>query len=1204
MYLSKLEIFGFKSFAQKTNVIFNEGITSIVGPNGCGKTNIVDAIRWCLGEQRSSALRSDKMENVIFNGTATKKPMGMSEVSLTIQNTKGILPTDYSEVTITRRIFRSGESEYLLNKNICRLKDITNLFMDTGIGANAYSVIELKMVETILSNKADERRVMFEEAAGVNKYKLRRRLALRKLEEVKGDLTRVNDIVTEVEKKVNSLERQAKRADKYNKLSLTLREQELDLAERELALFNREKVESKNKKEENFKVKINLESQLSELEDKIKDVKQNLANAESRLKIKRDEVTAQRDEIYNQQRKISVELEKKRSLEENVERYKQELEELKAQLAESEKIISEGSLSIQDFEKSIITKTSEKLGLEKEVTNSKSRLEEKRNEVKVENQLLVEHVKEITNKENELANLQKQIELRNAAITKANEKIQSYTNNIAKTVGFISELNDEKSKTEEALVEAEAEYSRKQKEKEELEKELSQLKEKELEIKTVINGLIDKISFIQTLIDSLEGVSKGAKALLENSEWTSKEKTLLAYAGNTSEEFRFAIEAALKNNLNNILIDSIEELKKGIKYLKEKNIGKAGFYLTGISEKENKGFLYNLQNIFIKRKSRFLSKEKGFLSWAKDSVKSEPKWEAFFDKILNNIAIVDSLDTAFRLGEKYKGFNFTTLNGDYLQSSGVIEGGSLPKADDSIFGRKQYLEKIKTELPVHEKELEQLQEKIINTEEKINSIDLKVLSDQGRMLVNDLANIEKQIAQFEFEKKRANDEIEKTRQEIKDFAGESNGIDNERIKLEDLVNSMRMRMKQEEKKREFLEAEFNSFEEEFNRKVSELNNLNLELERLGGEKRNTGNSVQRAKESIDNTQKTIARRETDIEYSSKEVTSLNETLKADELFLNDLEEKKEFLLVEEEKIESEYSEIKSKINDIELEQDRLRKERERVLEEIHHSEMKLNELSLKMENLKEHIKESYSLLLEQKVFGDLDTFDFVQRTEEVNGLKQHIKNLGPINLLAYSEYEEEKQRFDFLSNQRNDLLESERDIVKTIEEINITAQTLFMDTFEKIRENFINIFRSLFNPGDEADLKFEEPATGVVDPLEAKIEIIAKPKGKRPTSIDLLSGGEKTLTAIALLFAIYLVKPSPFCILDEIDAPLDDANIDRFTKIIKDFSKDTQFVVVTHNKRTMEAADTLYGVTMQEEGVSKLVAVRFNENFSFVSQQI
>jgi chromosome segregation protein len=306
LYLSKLEILGFKSFSQKTVVNFNQGVTSIVGPNGCGKTNIVDAIRWCLGEQRSSALRSDKMENVIFNGTNDKKPMGMAEVSLTIENTKGILPTEYSEVVITRRIFRSGESEYLLNKNLCRLKDITNLFMDTGIGANAYSVIELKMVETILSNKAEERRVMFEEAAGVNKYKLRRRLALKKLDDVRSDLTRVNDIVAEVEKKVNSLERQAKRADKYNRISTQLRELEIEFSERELALFNKQKEQFKITKDENFNKKLSLESEIAKLEDEITAVKLRLTETEKELKDKREEVTAQTAKVYNCQKLISV----------------------------------------------------------------------------------------------------------------------------------------------------------------------------------------------------------------------------------------------------------------------------------------------------------------------------------------------------------------------------------------------------------------------------------------------------------------------------------------------------------------------------------------------------------------------------------------------------------------------------------------------------------------------------------------------------------------------------------------------------------------------------------------------------------------------------------------------------------------------------------------------------------------------------------
>ena len=455
MYLSKLEILGFKSFAQKTNVQFNEGVTSIVGPNGCGKTNIVDAIRWCLGEQKSGTLRSDKMENVIFNGTSNKKPMGMAEVSLTIENNKGILPTEYSEVTITRRIFRSGESEYLLNKNICRLKDITNLFMDTGIGANAYSVIELKMVETILSNKAEERRTMFEEAAGVNKYKLRRRLALKKLDDVKTDLNRVNDIVTEVEKKVNSLERQAKKAERSNKISSIIRELEIELSERELARFNNQKEEYKNIRESNFKLKIEIESNITEIENEIKSVKEKLNQTETELKLKRSEVTRQTEKIYNSQNFISVNKEREKSLENNIYKYKQELEELKIELANSRELIIENKEIIAGISDKIGEKESAKKSFEEKVIQFKTHLEEKRKALKLHSDMLLEKFKEITTIENEFSNLEVALISKNSSISRLNEKIQSLTGNIAKTVGFIEELEEDKDETGGKIAEAE-----------------------------------------------------------------------------------------------------------------------------------------------------------------------------------------------------------------------------------------------------------------------------------------------------------------------------------------------------------------------------------------------------------------------------------------------------------------------------------------------------------------------------------------------------------------------------------------------------------------------------------------------------------------------------------------------------------------------------------------------------------------------------
>ncbi len=1197
MYLSKLEIFGFKSFAQKTVINFNEGITSIVGPNGCGKTNIVDAIRWCLGEQKSGTLRSDKMENVIFNGTSNKKPMGMAEVSLVIHNTKGILPTEYTDVTITRRIFRSGESEYLLNKNLCRLKDITNLFMDTGIGANAYSVIELKMVETILNDKADERRTMFEEAAGVNKYKLRRRLALRKLDDVKADLTRVNDIVAEVEKKVNYLERQAKRAEKYNKISTKLRELELDLADREFALFHIQRDEHRLRKNEFFESRLNLDSDAGKQEEALNNIKQKLNDIESVLKEKRSAVQLQTEKIHNLQNQLSITDERKKSVTSNSKNCKLELNELGEQLTNTEKLINENQIFLEDISFRISEKESEKSFIHSDLDKLKNELDERRQLLRLQTDLLLEKVKEIANKENELSSLDKLIEGKITLSEKLNHKIQTLTGNIAKTVGYIEKLEEEKSEANLKFQKAESAYNQKQREKEDLERQLNLLKGKELEERSLLNGIKDRIHFIQTLIDNLEGVSKGAKALLENNSWNDGDKSLLAHIGNTSENYRIAVEASLKNNLNTILIESMGDLQKGIEHLKKNDMGKAAFYVVQQNTKKNISLSRWIGNLFISRKFQKLRKEKGVVAWTKDLIQTEDKWKIFFDKYLGKTVVVNSVETALSLSRKYADFNFVTPDGDYLDRYGIVEGGAIPKLDDSVFGRKQSLKNLREDFSSRESELLILKDEIEEREKALSSIDLKVLSEQGRMLQNDITNIEKQIAQFEFEKKKTDDEIEKAREEIKDIALESNRLDKERTNL-----TMILTMHNDEKRKadeEFvkLEVDFKHTEDNHNNALANQNRLNLELERLIGEKKNIESLIERARESIELVNKSQVKRQSDLSNLDNELISLEHLIAQKVPVLKELENSKSVLLNEENEIEVQYKEIRNEITRIETTLTNLRKQKEQLTDEIHALDIKINEIDINISNLKNIILENYSIHLEKKDFENLSEFNFAERTDEVHTLKQQIKNLGPINVLAYSEYEEEKERFEFLKKQRDDLLESERDIVKTIEEINVTAQALFMETFEKIKENFIKIFRNLFNPGDEADLRLGENT----DPLEAKIEIIAKPKGKRPTSIELLSGGEKTLTAIALLFAIYLVKPSPFCILDEIDAPLDDANIDRFTKILDDFSKNTQFIVVTHNKRTMEAASTLYGVTMQEEGISKLVSVRFNEELNFAS---
>lgn len=1196
MYLSKLEIFGFKSFAQKTVVNFNRGVTAVVGPNGCGKTNIVDAIRWCLGEQKSSTLRSDKMENVIFNGTQNKKPMGMAEVSLTLINDKGILPTDYSEVTITRRIFRSGESEYLLNRNLCRLKDITNLFMDTGMGTNAYSVIELKMVETILSNKAEERRNMFEEAAGVNKYKLRRRLSLKKLEEVRRDLTRVNDIVSEVEKKVNSLERQAKRADKYNRITTILRELEVDYSEREYAQWHLRRAGLSASKDENFRTKIQIESDARKLEDELSALRQQIVEIEAVLAEKRREIAVQTEKIYNVQKGMSVAEERIKANNKNLDRYKQELEELHNQMDDNEDLIAESTDKIFTFKNSILENEQSIIECSRIIEQKKQQLEEKSSLLKEQSDSIFGSFKDITTKENNLSNLRKQLETTDAGIEKLNNRILNITNTIAKTVGYLEELDQEKIEAERKLRQWDELYNQKQKDKEDLEKQLGGLKDKELDQKSIINSMRDKIDFLQNLINNLEGVSKGAKLLIESEGWTDKEKTLLADVGNADENYRNALEASLKNVLNNLLVDTFDDLKKAIDYLRKNDLGKASFYVLALNTNGKKSLLDKFQGYTETRKRKKIERESSFIGWADSFIQTEDRWKPFFKKILKNAAVTDELDSALELSRKYPGFNFSTLNGDFVHESGIIDAGSSLKLDDSLFGRKQLLENLKNEFPKYEAGLQRIRKEIAETEEMIDSINLKELSDQNRILINDLANIEKQIAQFEFEKKKASDEIDKSRAEIQELVKTSNRTDNEVIALSEALEHEKEEKRKSDELLASLETQVKNAREEFSGSVSALNQSKVQMERLIGQKKNLENAVERAELARENIRKSIQKREKDIETASEEIVSLTNDIEDKQLDLDELQYEKKKMTSVEEEITVQLRGIKSTSAGVETKLLELRKNRDRISDEIHSADIKINEINLKVDNLREHIKENYSLTLELKEFPDLDTYNFEEKSNEVHSLKQQIKGLGPINLLAYSEYEEEKERFDFLMKQRNDLVESEKDLVKTIDEINNTAQQLFLETFAAIREHFIRIFRNLFNEGDEADLKLEENA----DPLEAKIEIIAKPKGKRPTSIELLSGGEKTLTAIALLFAIYLVKPSPFCILDEVDAPLDDANVDRFTRIIHEFASSTQFITVTHNKRTMEAAETMYGVTMQEEGISKIVSVRFNEDLDAI----
>ncbi|MDX9923885.1 MAG: chromosome segregation protein SMC [Ignavibacteriaceae bacterium] len=1191
MYLSRLEIFGFKSFANKTVINFTKGITGIVGPNGCGKTNIVDAIRWSLGEQKTSTLRSDKMENVIFNGTATKKPMGMSEVSLTLVNDAGLLPTEYSEVTITRRIFRSGESEYLLNKNICRLKDITNLFMDTGMGTNAYSIIELKMIEPIVSGKADDVRKMFEEAAGVNKYKVRRKLSLKKLDDVKLDLTRVNDIVAEVEKNVRSLERQAKRADQHNQIQSILKEKEIDLSEREFTLNTRKKNEIESQISEFSVLRQEIDNHISDSETVLLNLRNDVMKVESQLSQKRLEINKNTDELHNVQKTVSVNEEKLKSLNNTIIRLKNECTDFEKQIERNNELIEENYEFLAEIDSNISKNNIDSDNSQLSLEEKKRNLDSKKLVTKELNDQFVTIERNLRDAQNQLKNSESEFDKIKTTIEKFNQRILTTTNTIAKTVGYIEELNNEKSVTVKKFEETETFYFKKKNEKESLDKELSKLKNQEVEERTAIAALREKINIFQNLITNLEGVSEGSKILIESSNWTPKHKLIFADVGNATDEFRYALEAALKNVLNNLLVDSLEDVKSAINFLKNNELGKASFFLLNKNGGNKPSLIDRLYKFSIGRKAAKIKKEKGFINWASELVNSEIEWQPYFLKVLSQTIIADTLENAIEIHQKYPEFDVASLEGDIVKANGIIEAGSLPKLDDTLFGRKQLLENLISEYPLLEDKLNILKSNIASVEEKIASIDLNDINESSKVLLNDINNTEKQISQFEFEKKKANEEVENTQKQIQELASRSNDLDNEKIRLSSLIENVTQERTTKLSEISELESNLKLIEEDYNSFYSEINSRKIELEKLKGQSSNLSSTILRTKESIKQLRDGIDKRQENIEETEEEIDELKGITYQLNESLTKINEIRHTLFNQQTEIELRLRNLKEESTEKEKALREIRNKRQEISDKIHNLQIKQNELSLRLENLIHNIMVTYSLELQVKEYEDLETFNYKERNEEVNTLKEKLRNIGPVNLLSFSEYEEERTRMEFFHKQRNDLIDSEKDLINTINEINQTAQQLFIETFEQIRTNFKTIFQTLFNEGDESDIILEEG----VDPLESKIEIMAKPKGKRPTNIEQLSGGERTLSAIALLFAIYLVKPSPFCILDEVDAPLDDANIDKFSKLLIEFTNRTQFILITHNKRTMEASENMYGVTMQETGISKLAAVQFND---------
>ncbi|TAK56293.1 MAG: chromosome segregation protein SMC [Bacteroidetes bacterium] len=1175
MYLSNLEVIGFKSFAQRIDVKFDSGVTAIVGPNGCGKTNIVDAIRWVLGEQKYSTLRSDKMEDVIFNGTKNRRALGLAEVSLMIENTKGILPTEYSQVTVTRRVYRSGESEYLLNKVQCRLKDILDLFMDTGMGPDAYSVIELKMIETILSETADERRRLFEEAAGVTKYKHRRKAAYRKLDEVRVDLSRVNDIVKEVQKTVNQLERQARKAEQYNEVATRLQTIEIELLERQYSSLYKKLEYYERQYEEAKQRRKQVQDIVSVQEKRVDELRISLTEIEQRMSDVQHTVLQQREHLHKQEESLLVAKERRNALASNIERYEKEKLDLRAQRETLEQ------------EQTVLRRRNEQLSSEHERAKvahaeaqqakqqSAERYQAKKEEVQSLNDKQLMLAREVVEKRGEHERLRTKIDNSKGRIDRSQEEIELFQKGVEQRQEFIGDLTRQDRELRRQYIESEKQFFEQEKLQKEMKLEIDAMVKHSLELQNEIDKRTEKIAFLNGFFETGESVVDGSAYLLRNEEWKKKNFLSVSDILETSDRYQSALEAALGEFSRLIVVEHERDALEAIKELRMHKHGKAALVCL-----ERVPIMYHIRE-----------ENEGSFLYLKGVVRCEEKYRALVDFLLDDIVLVESVEQAQDIFSSYVGLSCVTPEGQLIHSSGFIRGGSSTTEAPALFGKKTKVAEVEAEIALLQTELETLTARIQSAGTSFEALSLEELAAAVKSIEREMTQIEMQIAQVEFEKKHAQEGITRHQQEQEALWSEIQAWQNQDTLAVEQLSALEQQKTEVEATVAEAQHDLEILEQQFKETSGRANQLGMALVTLQSELSNVEKDSERVVKLLEDTMTTYARREDEITRARDEINRLTTQIETQTLEIGKMQNELEAQEREREEIESIHSEKRNEVHRIELKLKDERRLQEDAVSSAHEFEMKRTEVRSQIDHLRRRAKEEFEMQLEVKEFPDESAVDIALMEEEVKTLKDRKKTLGAINFEAFDEYQSESERLTFLTQQRDDLLEAEQTLLRTIDEINTTAQNKFIETFTKIRENFITIFKELFDPGDECDLRLEAD----VDPLEANIEIIAKPRGKRPTSIDLLSGGEKTLTAISLLFAIYLVKPSPFCILDEVDAPLDDSNIDRYTRMIKKFSNNTQFIVVTHNKRTMEAAQALYGVTMEEEGVSKLVTVRFNE---------
>ncbi|MEY2481053.1 MAG: chromosome segregation protein [Verrucomicrobiota bacterium] len=1201
MHLQSLELFGFKSFADKTLLNFHEGVTAIVGPNGCGKSNVLDAVRWVLGEQSAKALRGTEMADVIFNGTDNRKPLGFAEVSLTFSNCAGELSVDWHEVRVTRRVYRDGNSEYLLNKTACRLRDIQSLFADTGVGRSAYSVMEQGKIDMLLSSRPEDRRAVFEEAAGITKYKTQKREALRKLEATEANLLRIGDIIKEVKRQIGSLQRQAGKARRYQALHADLRVLDTHHSQKKLAALEaesakcREEIGRLEKSERDLHAKIDIrENELAERRRALDDIDARINEARSEAQRLQSEIATHRSRIeFNRQRSEETT--------ELIARYRRDISEAETKRSEQASELSEADTLIQQTSELLETKQRDVAELTAKAAQFRAERAESEKELETLHGVLSKFETRVAALENEIAGISLRRETTSARV--------------ADLAATIAEASTAREATRQKLDETRAgaeEHQRKldllRKESEVAESELRQdrqsLEEAEKNLATIERTIAEKesrLEILRQLNEEGEGLEHGSRAVLRGLDDPKRIRHALlgplVSQLDVEREYIAAIEAALGRTIHAVVLQSDELAGEIVKTLSEKKLGQAALVVPGFAAAKSE------------KARQFLPE--GALGWAADKVKAPEALAPLVRQLLVDVVIVRDLDAAWQLKRRAKEFPIATLTGEFLSAEGVIFGGRASKKADSLLERKAQITALAKEATTLGLERNTFRQKRDQSKARLDAAMTQQEEarkvHQSALLAHSTAGNEIELierALSEAERKLENLYVEKAalQQQIETADERIGKLKEELTAHRTSFADMEAQQSSAEKARDFAREQ----EEEANQKLNELR-LKLATEAQRHEHLLSRREPMTARET--ELAELIAARRADIAtYEQRLALQAKESSESERAIQNQSAE----VSVVEKKIAAIGEERASLLAASTAEETELRSARN-SLNDFHDlrakQQVRQSQLQLQIDNLLENISRRYQVDLRafsqdeaafektlqvqlkrtEKAVPEKQDVDLVAGDLEqiIVDLTRQLDNMGPVNLDAVQEYDELEERHKFLETQNSDLTNARRELLDVIIRINSTTQKLFAETFAQVRSNFRDMFAEMFG-GGRADLSLMDEN----DPLNCGIEITAKPPGKQLQSISLLSGGERAMTAVALLFAIYMVRPSPFCILDEMDAPLDESNINRFIRVLERFVGQSQFIIITHNKRTIAKADILYGVTMEERGISKIVGMK------------